>query len=102
MAPQLAQLSDIPLTLGGTPVEASINRPGMNHCPIELDLRADVSGSIKRITNLEAPVIAFATVSVMRLVEAERLIALPPPVPATMAPAAARLSVPALIVVAPV
>jgi hypothetical protein len=46
-------------TLGGTSVEASINRPGMDHSPIELDLRADVSGSTSKITTQEAPVIAY-------------------------------------------
>jgi hypothetical protein len=46
-------------TLGGTSVEASINRPGMNQSPLELDLRADVSGSPSKITTQEAPVIAY-------------------------------------------
>ena len=46
-------------TLGGTNVEASINRPGMDHSSIELDLRADVSGSPSKITTQEAPVIEY-------------------------------------------
>jgi len=45
--------------LGGTKVEASINRPGMDGCAIELDLRADVSGTESAITKREQPVMAF-------------------------------------------
>jgi len=45
--------------LGSTAVEASINRPGMNNAAIELDLRADVSGTSDTITKLEKPVIAL-------------------------------------------
>ncbi|HEY0251040.1 MAG TPA: hypothetical protein VGC41_05910 [Kofleriaceae bacterium] len=44
--------------LGTTRVEGSINRPGFDHAAIELDLRADVSGSRSDVTTQEAPVIA--------------------------------------------
>ena len=45
--------------LGATPVEASINRPGFDHAALELDLRADVSGSRSDVAAQEAPVISL-------------------------------------------
>jgi hypothetical protein len=46
-------------TIGDTDVEASINRPGQRGCELELDLRADVSGTESSIHRREAPIIAF-------------------------------------------
>jgi hypothetical protein len=45
--------------LGQARVEASINRPGQQDCSIELDLRADVAGSERELTDLEAPIERF-------------------------------------------
>jgi hypothetical protein len=45
--------------IAGTKVEASINRPGFGGCSLEVDLRADVSGSEKSISKRELPIMKF-------------------------------------------
>ena len=40
-------------------VEASINRPGQRECALELDVRADLSGSEHELTGMEAPIQRF-------------------------------------------
>jgi hypothetical protein len=46
-------------SLGDTPVHATINRPGFAGAKLELDLRAEVSGSESSIHDQELPVVRY-------------------------------------------